>query len=105
MKTSKSYKNINLPSLSEEQLKEIETLKAMSDDEIDTSDIPEATQEMLASGHLYYADSLKMPKTGIHLMIDNDNLEWLKNAGKGYQPRLNKVLRWARLNNCPIEKM
>ena len=66
MRTSKSYKNINLPSLSEEQLKEIEALKSMSDEQIDTSDIPEACEEMLASGHLYYADSLKMPKTGIH---------------------------------------
>ena len=64
MRTSKSYKNINLPSLSEEQLKEIETLKSMSDEQIDTSDIPEAIEEMLAAGHLYYADSLKTPKTG-----------------------------------------
>ena len=104
MRTSKNYRNINLPSLSEEQLKEIEALKAMPDEEIDTIDIPEATEEQLASGHLYYANSLKMPKTGIHVMIDNDNLEWLKNPCKGYQPRLNNVLRWARLNNCPIEK-
>ena len=105
MRTSKSYKNIDLPSLSEEQLKEIEALKAMGDDQIDTSDNPEATAEMLASGHFYYAKSLKMPKTAIHIMIDDDNLEWLKNAGKGYQPRLNNVLRWARLNNCPIDEM
>ena len=105
MRTSKNYKNINLPSLNEEQLKEIETLKAMSDDQIDTSDIPEATAEMLASGNLYYAASLKMPKTDVHIKIDDDNLEWLKKAGKGYQPRLNNVLRWARLNNCPIDKM
>ena len=94
MRTSKSYKNIDLPSLNEEQLKEIEALKTMSDDQIDTSDIPEASSKMLASGHLYYAASLKMPKTAVHIMIDNDN-----------QPRLNKVLRWARLNNCPIEDM
>ena len=47
----------------------------MPDEEIDTIDIPEATAEQLASGHLYYANSLKMPKTGIHVMIDNDNLE------------------------------
>jgi len=105
MRTSKSYKNIDLPSLNEEQLKEIEALKTMSDDQIDTSDIPEASSKMLASGHLYYAASLKMPKTAVHIMIDNDNLEWLKKTGKGYQPRLNKVLRWARLNNCPIEDM
>lgn len=57
--------------------------------------LPSLNEEQLASEHLYYANSLKMPKTGIHLMIDDDNLEWLKNAGKGYQPRLNNVLRWA----------
>ena len=96
---------MNLPSLNEDQLKEIEALKAMNDEEIDTADIPEASPEQLATGHFYYAKSLKMPKTSIHLMIDNDNLEWLKNAGKKYQPRLNNVLRWARLNNCPIEEM
>lgn len=38
-------------------------------------------------------------------MIDDDNLEWLKKEGKGYQLRLNNVLRWARLNNCPIDEM
>ncbi len=65
MRTSKNYRNINLPSLNEEQLKEIETLKAMPDEEIDTVDIPEATAEQLASGHLYYANSLKISKTGI----------------------------------------
>ncbi len=63
MRTSKSYKNIDLPSLSEVQLKEIEALKTMSDDQIDTSDIPEASLRMLVLGHLYYAKSLKMPKT------------------------------------------
>ena len=67
MRTSKSYKNINLPSLNKEQLKEIEVLKTMSDDQINTSDILEASSKMLASGHLYYAKSLKMPKTGIDI--------------------------------------
>lgn len=65
MRTSKSRKHIDLPSLSEEQLKEIEALKAKSDEQIDTSDIPEASPEMLDSGHLYDAKSLKMPETGI----------------------------------------
>ena len=105
MRTSKKYKNINLPSLNSEQLKEIEALKKMKDNQIDTSDIPEATNEMLTSGHLYYANSLKIPKISIHLLIDEDNLEWLTSPGKGYQPRINNIIRWARLNNCPIDKM
>ena len=50
----------------------------------------------------YYIQALKVPKTDIHMKIDNDTLAWLKQAGKGYQQRLNNVLRWARMNNCPI---
>ena len=45
----------------------------MGDDQIDTSDIPEATNEIPVSSHLYYANSLKMPITDIHIMIDDDN--------------------------------
>lgn len=105
MKISKSYSNINLPSLNENQLKEIDDLKAKRDEDINLEDIPELTSEQMKTGHFYYANSIKMPKTSIHLMIDNDNLEWLKSEGKGYQPKLNNVLRWAKLNNCPLKKM
>lgn len=101
----KKYKSINLPPLNDEQLKEIENLKNMADEDIDTKDIPEATEKEFSSGHFYYANSLKIPKISIHLLIDEDNLDWLKSSGKGYQPRLNNVIRWAKLNNCPIDKM
>ena len=37
--------NKNLPPFTEEELAEIETLKNMSDDEIDYSDIPKITRE------------------------------------------------------------
>ena len=59
----KDFININLPPLNKEQIKEIETLKAMSDDEINIDDIPEATDQQLASGHFYYANYLKTTKT------------------------------------------
>gem|GEM_PF-6183021 len=36
------------------------------------------------------------------LLLKNDTLAWLKQAGKGYQTRLNAVLRWARMNGCPV---
>ena len=105
MRKLEKYKNINLPSLDDKKLKELDALRRMDDKDIDLSDAPEASDSQLKSGHFYYADSLKMPKTGIHLMIDQDNLDWLKQSDKVYQPRLNKILRWARLNNCPIEKL
>lgn len=94
-----SYKTIDFPPLTGEQIKELEYLKSMDESDIDCSDIPEKLETPVLS---YYFPSLKVPKTDIHTKIDNDNLAWLKQAGKGYQQRLNNVLRWARMNNCPI---
>ena len=39
-------------------------------------------------------------KKSITVRIDLDNLAWLKEAGKGYQTRLNEDLRWTRQNGC-----
>lgn len=64
---------------------------------IDFSDIPEVTD--FSGGEF---KNWKPVKKSISLRIDLDNLEWLKQGGKGYQVRLNEVLRWARLHNCPI---
>ena len=93
------YETIDFPPLTEEQRKELEQLKAMDESDIDCSDIPEKLETPILS---YYFHSLKMPKTDIHTKIDNDTLAWLKQAGKGYQQRLNNVLRWARMNGCPV---
>lgn len=95
------YKERDRPPLTDEQKERLERLAKALDSEIDYSDCPQCE----GNGGLYYLKYLKMPKTDIHTRIDNDNLEWLKNAGKGYQARLNNVLRWARLNNCPIAQL
>lgn len=97
------YKVIDFPPLTDEEKTTLENLDKVPDSEIDCSEIPPSAQN--ANGGFYYIQSLKMPKTGIHTMIDNDTLDWLKQAGKGYQTRLNNVLRWARMNNCPIASM
>lgn len=89
---------IDFPTLSEEEKRQIAALREMKEEEIDLSDIPEQTGE----GQFYYYRSLKIKKKDIHTKIDEDNLEWLKKDGKGYQGRLNAVIRWARQNGCPI---
>jgi uncharacterized protein (DUF4415 family) len=61
--------------------------------------------DTLSNGQFYYANALKIKKEKISTNIDKDNLEWLKSAGKGYQTRLNGVIRWARMNGCPIVQM
>jgi len=61
------------------------------DDEIDFSDIP-ATSEQdwqdAVQGKFY-----RPGKRQLKVRIDADVLEWLKSQGKGYQSRLNEILR------------
>lgn len=68
---------------------------------INFDDIPELTEEDFATGHFKYWNP---PHKVITLKIDLDNLDWLQSAGKeDYQTRMNNVLRWARMNNCPLQ--
>ena len=100
-KMPKTYETLNLPPLTDEQLKRLKTVKGMKEEDIDTKDIPEWK---FNDPHHYYAQSLRIKKDRICTTIDHDNIKWLKIDGKGYQTRLNAVIRWARMNGCPIEK-
>ena len=85
----------NLPPLTEAQKAEIETLAAMPDDQIDTSDIPELTDEQWAGavrGRFY-----RPIKQQITARVDADILAWLKAGGQGYQTRMNAILRRAMM--------
>ena len=66
-----------------------ERVDAMSDDEIDTSDIPPLDE------NFFVAAELRLPrkKIPVTMRIDPDVLEWFKSFGKGYQTRMNAVLR------------
>ena len=64
---------------------------AKQDSEIDTSDIPPWTQEQFKNairGKFY-----RPVKAQITAMVDQDVLTWLKSQGRGYQTRLNAILR------------
>jgi uncharacterized protein (DUF4415 family) len=71
--------------------KEIGALKKMKDAEIDTSDIPEMTDWSGATVGRFFRP-IKEPVT---IRIDADVLDWLKSTGKGYQTRINQLLRAA----------
>lgn len=61
---------------------------------IDFSDIPELTREDFARG---YFRNQRPRKKFVTVRIDKDILSWLKaDNEKGYQKRLNAVLRWAK---------
>ena len=68
---------------------------------IDFSDIPEIKD--FSGGHLR---NWKPAKKTVSFRIDLDNLQWLQSESiKGYQKKMNGVLRWARLNGCLITQM
>ncbi len=68
---------------------------------MDFSDIPEIKD--FSGGRLR---NWKPAKKAVSFRIDLDNLEWLQSEGvKGYQKKMNAVIRWAKQNNCPIEML
>lgn len=84
-----------LPDLQREA--ELNALAKNPDDEIDYSDIPETTEEQWSDavrGKFY-----RPLKTQASVRIDADVMEWLKRPGKGYQTRLNAILREAMLRD------
>ncbi len=80
-----------LPPITDEGREELRALAARPDSEIDTSDIPELTPEQWKNavrGKFY-----RPVKRQITARVDADVLEWLKAQGKGYQSRINAILR------------
>ena len=73
------------------QAKKIRSLKRMKDEDIDLSDIPGTTDWNKAVVGKFYRP-IKKPLT---IRIDADVLAWLKSQGKGYQTRINGLLRTA----------
>ena len=71
--------------------KEIEDLRRMKDDEIDLTDIPETADWSKAVIGKFY----RPRKKSLTIRIDADVLAWLKAQGKGYQTRINALLREA----------
>jgi uncharacterized protein (DUF4415 family) len=68
-------------------------IDAMSDKDIDFSDIPEVTPEMFARAVLRRNFKPVPPKKQLTLRVDSDVVDWYKNQGPGYQTRINSLLR------------
>ena|SRR3990167_1546002 len=71
-----------------------EKLRHMSEEEIekaakDDLENPRWTKSMLNLA------TVQMPqkKVSVHMYLDQDIVDWFKSKGKGYQPRINSVLK------------
>jgi uncharacterized protein (DUF4415 family) len=70
---------------------ELERIARIPDEAIDTSDIPELTDDQIRRavlGRMY-----RPVKKPITLRLDLDVLAWLKKEGPGYQTKANNLLR------------
>lgn len=68
-------------------------IDAMRDEDIDLSDIPEVTPEMFARAVIRRGLKPIPKKSQVTLRLDRDVLTWFKGQGRGYQTRINSLLR------------
>jgi uncharacterized protein (DUF4415 family) len=64
-------------------------LRAMRDSDIDFSDIPKLGKSFWKTAKL----TMPEPKDRLTIRVDHDVVKWLKKNGRGYQTRINAILR------------
>jgi uncharacterized protein (DUF4415 family) len=84
-------------SLTLRQRREVAAIAAKPDQQIDYSDIPRL-------GEQFWKHAMRNPfyrpiKQQVTVRLDADVVAWLRRQGKGYQTRLNRVLRAAMLED------
>jgi uncharacterized protein (DUF4415 family) len=83
--------------ITKKRLEEIKEFK-----NTDFFDCPELTDEQLAQmkpSHYRNMANYKPIKKTVNVRLDADVVEWLQGAGKGYQTRMNAILRKAMLHS------
>lgn len=68
---------------------DLKRLDAMSDEDIDHSDLPELDADFFRKARVVATPRKKQ----LTIRLDVDVLSWLKNQGRGYQSRINAILR------------
>jgi uncharacterized protein (DUF4415 family) len=87
----------NPPPLTAEQYAELKAKAALPDGSIDYGDIPPLDEAFWknAEQNSFY----KPTKTSTTVRVDSDVLAWLKSQGKGYQTKMNAILREAMIRS------
>ena len=90
-------KNLSDRRLTAGRKRRLEKLSRRPDDAIDTSDIPELTEQ-------FWQNAVRNPfyrpvKQQLTLRLDADIIAWLRRQGRGYRTRANALLRDAMLGD------
>ena len=80
--------------LSPERIAEIKAFK-----NTDFTDCPVLTEEELRKLRPRHPEYFKPKKQAVQIRLDVDVLSWFKGFGKGYQSRINAILREVMLQN------
>ena len=88
--------NENFSDKQDAEIKRLLAKGTVPDEQLDLSDISEITDWSHAVRHGQFYRPVKQ-QTSVRL--DADVLAWLKAQGKGYQTRMNKILREAMLKD------
>ncbi|MCY3700170.1 MAG: BrnA antitoxin family protein [Gemmatimonadota bacterium] len=76
--------------MSNEPIKsDLKRIDRMRDDDIDYSDIPEVNAAFFETARVVVPPGKKQ----VTVRLDSDVLTWLKSQGRGYQTRINAILR------------
>jgi len=68
---------------------DLNRLRNMKDEEINYSDSPELDEAFFERAVIV----LPKPKASVSIRLDQEVLDWFKTQGKGYQTRINALLR------------
>jgi uncharacterized protein (DUF4415 family) len=68
---------------------DLRRLRAMPDSRLDYSDIPKLNKSFWKTAKLTRPE----PKDRLTIRVAHDVVEWLKKRGRGYQTRINAILR------------
>jgi uncharacterized protein (DUF4415 family) len=83
--------------LTSKQRRELAALAKLPEDQIDTSDIPELPPDAwkdAVRGRFY-----RPVKQAVSMRLDADVIAWLRKRGRGYQTRVNSILRQTMLTD------
>ena len=89
------------PPLSAAQRAELKALATVPDEQIDTSDIPRLSKEFwkAAINNPFY----RPIKQQLTVRLDADVLTWLRSTGRGYQTKLNAIVREAMVREATLQ--
>jgi len=79
-------KSLDELSISDERIAE---LAAMPDEDINTDDIPELDDEFWQNARVRFPGG----KQRLTVRFDEDMVQWFRSQGRGYQTKMNAVLR------------